>query len=140
MNKSEEVIYKQTALDAIAEMQIPIMRSKSETDQLIFKGLGMAWSAIDELDPAQLPERRIAEIKIDKGDLEKLVIEKISKAQKTGYWIQKHDVYGDYYECSECECDLPRVSATPFRLYNPYPEMISLNKTAFCPNCGAKME
>lgn len=56
MNKSEDVVYRQAALDTIAEMQIPIMRSKSETDQLIFKGLGMAWNAIDELDPAQLPE------------------------------------------------------------------------------------
>ena len=52
MNKSEDVIYKMEALNAISEMQIPIMRSESIMDQLIFKGLGMAWNAINALDPA----------------------------------------------------------------------------------------
>lgn len=64
----------------------------------------------------------------------------LSEVQKTGQWIQKTDEYGDCYVCSLCGEELPRISATPFTISNPYPEMISIDKTDFCPNCGAKME
>ena len=63
----------------------------------------------------------------------------LSEVQKTGHWIQKRDEYGDYYVCSVCGEELPRVSTAPCTVSNPYPEMISIDKTDFCPNCGENM-
>lgn len=59
--------------------------------------------------------------------------------RKKGKWIKMSDADGIYWACSECGEDLPRVSH-----YNPqfdlFPRLESIEKTKFCPNCGARME
>lgn len=58
--------------------------------------------------------------------------------RKTGQWIKMSDADGTYYACSECGEDLPRVSH-----YDPqfdlFTRLESIEKTNFCPNCGADM-
>ena len=58
---------------------------------------------------------------------------------KHGRWIAMSDADGVYWACSECGEDIPRISH-----YNPqfdlFPRLESIDKTNYCPNCGAKME
>ena len=57
---------------------------------------------------------------------------------KYGKWIKMSDADGVYWACSECGEDIPRVAH-----YNPqsdlFPRLESIDKTNYCPNCGAKM-
>lgn len=59
--------------------------------------------------------------------------------RKKGKWIKMSDADGVYWACSECGEDIPRVSH-----YDPqfdlFPRLESIEKTNFCPNCGAEME
>ena len=50
---SDDTISRQAAIDAIEEMQIPIMRSIFPEEQFVFKGMSEALSAIKELPSAQ---------------------------------------------------------------------------------------
>lgn len=68
-------------------------------------------------------------------------IRELSSAQpehKKGKWIKMSDVDGIYWACSECGEDIPRIAH-----FNPqfdlFPRLESIDKTYFCPNCGAKM-
>ena len=65
-------------------------------------------------------------------------IEELSKERKTGKWIKMSDADGVYWACSECGEDIPRELH-----YNPqfdlFPRLESMEKTNFCPNCGAYM-
>ena len=58
--------------------------------------------------------------------------------RKTGKWIKMSDVDGVYWVCSECGEDIPRIAH-----FNPqfdlFPRLESIDKTYFCPNCGADM-
>ena len=54
---SDDIISRQAAIDAIEEMQIPIMRSEFSDEQLIFTGMSEALAAIKEL-PSVQPEQR----------------------------------------------------------------------------------
>ena len=58
--------------------------------------------------------------------------------RKKGKWIKMSDADGIYWACSECGEDIPRVPH-----YNPqfdlFPRLESIEKTNFCPNCGADM-
>ena len=58
--------------------------------------------------------------------------------RKQGEWIKMSDADGVYYTCGECGEDIPRVSH-----YDPqfdlFPRLESIEKTNFCPNCGADM-
>lgn len=55
-----------------------------------------------------------------------------------GEWIKMSDVDGVYWACSECGEDIPRIAH-----FNPqfdlFPKLKSIEKTSFCPNCGAEM-
>ena len=53
----DDTISRQAAIEAIEEMQIPIMRSEFSDEQLIFTGMSEALAAIKELPSAQ-PEVR----------------------------------------------------------------------------------
>ena len=57
---------------------------------------------------------------------------------KHGKWIKMSDADGVYWACSECGEDIPRIAH-----YNPqfdlFPRLESIDKTSFCPNCGADM-
>jgi predicted RNA-binding Zn-ribbon protein involved in translation (DUF1610 family) len=58
--------------------------------------------------------------------------------RKKGKWIKMSDADGVYWVCSECGEDIPRAPH-----YNPqfdlFPRLESIEKTNFCPNCGADM-
>ena len=58
--------------------------------------------------------------------------------RKRGKWIKMSDADGNYYACSECGEEIPRVPD-----FNPqfdlFPRLKSLEKTKFCFNCGADM-
>jgi len=49
----DDTISRQAAIDAIEQMQIPIMRSVFEYEQFIFKGMSEALNAVKELPSAQ---------------------------------------------------------------------------------------
>lgn len=59
--------------------------------------------------------------------------------QKRGKWIKMSDADGIYWACSECGEDIPRVPHFDPQ-FDLFPRLESIEKTNFCPNCGAKME
>lgn len=58
---------------------------------------------------------------------------------KHGKWIKMSDRDGIYWACSECGEDIPRISH-----FNPqfdlFPRLESIDKTNYCPKCGARMD
>ena len=56
-----------------------------------------------------------------------------------GTWIKMSDADGDYYVCDQCGEELPRYTAKSPTWDIPYPTKYSIDKTNFCPNCGAEM-
>lgn len=58
---------------------------------------------------------------------------------KHGKWIKMSDADGVYWACSECGEDIPRIAH-----YDPqfdlFPRLESIDRTNYCPHCGAKME
>lgn len=59
--------------------------------------------------------------------------------QRTGKWIKMSDADGVYYCCSECGEDLYREWSFN-RSYDLFPRKKSIDKTKYCPNCGAIMD
>lgn len=59
--------------------------------------------------------------------------------QKVGKWIKMSDGDGIYWACSECGEDIPRISHF-HREFDLFPRLKSIDKTNYCPNCGAKMK
>ena len=58
--------------------------------------------------------------------------------RKTGKWIKMTDADGVYWSCSECGEDIPRIAHfTP--QFDLFPRLESIDKTNFCPSCGADM-
>lgn len=57
---------------------------------------------------------------------------------KHGRWIKMSDTDGVYWACSECGEDIPRVAHFN-RDFDLFPHLESINKTNYCPNCGADM-
>lgn len=72
-------------------------------------------------------------------------IVKVINAQPTieprpkGRWLYASDSDGEHYYCSRCEGELPRYSLKAVTWDNPYPQMQSIDKTDYCPRCGADM-
>lgn len=68
-----------------------------------------------------------------------MAIKALKNEQKHGKWIKMSDADGVYWACSECGEDIPRISH-----YNPqfdlFPRLESIEKTRYCPHCGAKMD
>ena len=58
---------------------------------------------------------------------------------KKGKWIKMSDADGVYWCCSECGEELPRVNKFDPR-FDLFPRLKSIDKTNFCPNCGAGNE
>lgn len=56
-----------------------------------------------------------------------------------GTWIKMSDADGDYYVCNQCGEELPRYTTKSPTWDIPYPTKYSIDKTNFCPNCGADM-
>ena len=59
--------------------------------------------------------------------------------KKPGHWIKMSDAYGVYWACSECGEDLPRVNHFDPQ-FDLFPRLESIDRTNYCPNCGAPME
>lgn len=58
--------------------------------------------------------------------------------RKKSQWIKMSDADGIYYACNACGEDIPRVSHFDPR-FDLFPRLKSIEKTNFCPNCGADM-
>ncbi|MBQ1471844.1 MAG: hypothetical protein IIZ34_05745 [Eubacterium sp.] len=56
-----------------------------------------------------------------------------------GRWVLMSDIDGDYYCCSQCGEELPRYSLNTPTWDGPYTYLRSIDKSNFCPNCGADM-
>lgn len=56
-----------------------------------------------------------------------------------GKWIKMSDADGHYYACSECGEELYREWSFD-REYDLFPKKKTIDKTHYCPNCGAKMD
>lgn len=56
-----------------------------------------------------------------------------------GKWIKMSDADGIYYACSECGNELTRIESFDPQ-FDLFPRLKSIDKTNYCPNCGAKME
>ena len=70
------------------------------------------------------------------------ILERLPSAQperKPGKWILMSDADGEYYACSVCGNELQRYSTELPTWEKPYPHKQSIDKTDFCPNCGADM-
>lgn len=57
-----------------------------------------------------------------------------------GRWIKMSDADGAYYACSECGNELPRVINSFDPQFDLFPKLKCIDKTTYCPNCGAKMD
>ena len=55
------------------------------------------------------------------------------------HWVTRSDYCGTFYFCSHCGEDLPRYFKTKPSHNNLYGELMSIDKTPRCPNCGAIM-
>ena len=62
------------------------------------------------------------------------------KPIRHGKWIKMSDADGIYYACSECGNDLPRVIDSFNPQFDLFPKLKCIDKTTYCPNCGAKMD
>ena len=58
---------------------------------------------------------------------------------KHGRWIKMSDANGVYWACSECGESIPRISHFDPQ-FDLFPRLESVDKTNYCPHCGAKME
>lgn len=56
-----------------------------------------------------------------------------------GKWIKMSDADGHYYACSECGEELHREWSFD-REFDIFPKKKSIDKTQYCPTCGAKMD
>ena len=79
------------------------------------------------------------------GDGVDWILEKIDRQPtieqkcKTGRWIKMSDADGEYYACSECGDELPRYAITKPTWDHPFSDYRSIEKTDFCPSCGADL-
>lgn len=74
------------------------------------------------------------------NEMERIINNKLTiDLVKHGKWIKMSDADGVYWACSECGENIPRISH-----YNPqfdlFPRLESIDKTNYCPHCGAKMD
>lgn len=58
--------------------------------------------------------------------------------RKKGKWIKMSDADGIYWACNECGEDIPRIAHFDPQ-FDLFPRIKSIDKTNFCPNCGADM-
>lgn len=57
-----------------------------------------------------------------------------------GHWVKMSDADGVYWCCSECGVELPRVVYSFDREFDLFPRCKSIEKTSYCPHCGARMD
>ena len=112
----DEYINRKLITDSLEEIynDIPVWEDDDDWNKGIKEGIWVAMSCINALPSAQ-PERM------------------------RGKWIKMSDADGDYYVCNQCGEELPRYTTESPTWDIPYPPKYSIDKTNFCPNCGADM-
>lgn len=63
----------------------------------------------------------------------------VQPERKRGGWIKMSDSDGIYFTCSICGENLPRVIQRFDPQFDLFPRLESIDKTNYCPNCGADM-
>ena len=130
-----DLIDRQAAIEAIEQMQMPIMRSEFPEEQFVFTGMSEALQAIKDLPSAPPKKVCVAEIKVEIDDL-KDYIDKAIEERKTGKWLERHHAYADEEKAIEewqsCKCSVcGRYDTRPYLYYFSEPR--------FCSWCGADM-
>lgn len=155
----KDIIYRQAAVDALwkalFKCEDDMEKQFQESDELdinewiLHRIFIQNMSDIDRQTILNLPSaqpKQCSDCIANGGDWEcdhihchKGQLPSAEPEQKKGKWIKMSDVDGIYWACSECGEDIPRVPH-----YDPqfdlFPRLKSIEKTNFCPNCGAKME
>lgn len=104
-----DYISRQAAIEAIEELQLPIMRSESNYMQFMFAGLSNARAEIANLPPADV------------------------KPVVRGEWLYTEDVHGqDGFMCNQCGHTIMWDYKEPLHIAEK-------RLPNFCPNCGADM-
>lgn len=75
-----------------------------------------------------------------RGGAYQMILDAPSAERPTGRWIRMSDADGEYYCCDQCGEELNRYITEAPSFSKQYPSKYSIDKTNFCPNCGAKME
>lgn len=97
-----------------------------------------AVSRQDAIKTAHLPTIEDAGYEVIRLD-DILTLPSAQPEPKRGKWIKMSDADGDYYCCDQCWEELPRYMTEIPSWDRPYPHKQSIDKTDFCPNCGADM-
>ena len=87
------------------------------------------WKTVDGITATTVLKQTISDI----GN------QPVIEERKTGEWIKMSDADGYYYCCNKCGEELPRYTTELPSWDKPYPHKQSIDKTDFCPNCGADM-
>lgn len=62
-----------------------------------------------------------------------------TRSIRHGQWVKMSDTEGIYYACSECGNELTRINSFDPQ-FDLFPKLECIDKTAYCPNCGCRMD
>ena len=97
---------------------------------------------LDDLDFADAKERELIQLDKDIKQNAISILEHTPAADVRenvhGRWIKMSDADGVYWACSECGEDIPRIAHFDLQ-FDLFPRLESIDKTNFCPHCGAEM-
>ena len=135
MNRMDDSISRQAAIDALADMHC-----KSDEDGYVWIIRSDAWARIDAL-PSVTPTKIVAQINFDNAKLKEIADEAVKRLEeelepkrKTGKWNAYYHGINETpsftYSCNQCGYSAP---------YGLYGGKYSQKKWNFCPNCGARM-
>lgn len=129
------ILLPQTAETMMDTMSLPVKRQdRSEEELLILLLITRQLFEVNDLEdwtPQDLTKAEIADI----NNAPTIDAEPV----RHGHWIKMSDADGHYYACSECGEELYREWSFD-REFDTFPKKKSIDKTQFCPNCGAKMD
>ena len=116
-----DCVDRQAAINAIEQMQLPIMRSDLLHEQFIFQGLSEALAVIKELPSAEpFTDEEIQKMQdLEFAEIEKAYETGLREGRKKGKWIIDNPHSAIYrYACSECHAH-------------------HRARYDFCPSCGS---
>lgn len=62
-----------------------------------------------------------------------------TRSIRHGRWVKMSDTEGIYYACSECGNELTRINSFDPQ-FDLFPKLECIDKTAYCPSCGCRMD
>ena len=95
-------------------------------------------AAIDAADRADYTELAIEDVKKVTDEVIKELKQLPSAERKRGEWIKMSDADGIYFACSICGENIPRIAYFDPQ-FDLFPRLTSIDKTNYCPNCGADL-